>query len=367
MKRKSRKGGKVTRGTSSAVLISVLIHAGLFLLAGLLVVFTVEVMKEPEFEAPKAVERPKMKLKKPKVRPKKSSKPKTPNRISAIKGKAALPEIDMPSLGGMGDGLEEGFGLDIAFEPGEITVMGSDQSIGNDLEGTLYDFKRRSDGRDQEISHEEFQAKMHEFLSKGWDESVLHRFYQSPKKLYATHFIVPPIISQVAADYFNQEEMACYFFFIKYKGKLVYKEDIKFRFWGVGDAYVAVQVDGKDVFANGWDHTFYNNLGHWLSSSPMSDRYYFGNQLMKVGDWIELKAGEPVDMQILFGECHAGEVTCGLLVEEYGKEYPTSDQGGPLLPAFKTEEFTLEMIEDIYSLLPEGECSLTNGPIFRDF
>ena len=54
-------------------------------------------------------------------------------------------------------------------------------------------------------------------------------------------------------------------------------------------------------------------------------------------------------------------------VQVEGVEYPISSQGGPLLPAFKTEPFTQDMLDEIYKLLPEGECDLTGGPIFRDF
>jgi len=43
---------KINKGMPSAVVLSILIHAALFLLAGLLVVFTVQKVKEPEFEAP---------------------------------------------------------------------------------------------------------------------------------------------------------------------------------------------------------------------------------------------------------------------------------------------------------------------------
>jgi len=62
MKKKIKKGQEITKGMSSAVLLSILIHVGLFLLAGMLVVFTVVKKEEKKFEPPKAVERPKMKL-----------------------------------------------------------------------------------------------------------------------------------------------------------------------------------------------------------------------------------------------------------------------------------------------------------------
>ena len=104
MKRLFGKKQKLIKGTSSAVLLSILIHAVLFLLAGLLVVFTVVKVKEPEFEAPKAVERPKMKLRKPKVKIKKSSKPKSTTRIVTRSKRTSMPNIQLPKclVWGMG-------------------------------------------------------------------------------------------------------------------------------------------------------------------------------------------------------------------------------------------------------------------------
>ena len=91
MKNGSNKKKKLVKGTPSAVLLSILIHAGLFLLAGMLVVFTVVKKEEQKFAPPKAVERPKMKLRKPKVKMKKSSKPKSTTRIVTRKKARACP------------------------------------------------------------------------------------------------------------------------------------------------------------------------------------------------------------------------------------------------------------------------------------
>jgi hypothetical protein len=75
------------------VLLSIVIHAALFLLAGMMVVFTVVKKEEKVFEPPKAVERPEMKLKKPKVKVKKNTKPKTNTRIVTKVKRASMPDI----------------------------------------------------------------------------------------------------------------------------------------------------------------------------------------------------------------------------------------------------------------------------------
>jgi len=70
---------------------------------------------------------------------------------------------------------------------------------------------------------------------------------------------------------------------------------------------------------------------------------------------------------VLFGEYAGGTMTGMLLVEVDGVEYPRNRHGGPLLPAFKTEEFSRDQLEEIRKYLPENECSLTTGPVFRDY
>ena len=123
MKKRIDRYRKIGKGTPSAVLLSIVIHAALFLLAGMLVVFTVVKKEEKKFEPPKAVERPKMKLKKPKVKIRKTSRPKPTTRIVTMVNRARMPEIQLPELSGMGDGLEGGGGV------GGFDMM-PDQAVG---------------------------------------------------------------------------------------------------------------------------------------------------------------------------------------------------------------------------------------------
>ena len=370
MKRVSKKKQKISKGMPSAVVLSILIHAALFLLAGMLVVFTVVKKEEQKFAPPKAVERPKMKLKKPKVKVKKTSKPKPTTRIVTKMNRANMPDIQLPEMSGMSDGLSGtlgGFDLLPDFE--ESSVFGGGQSIGNDFEGQLFDLKRNRNGGVAAIGDNESRALIDRFILGGWKDSDLARYYRAPNKLYTTHFIIPPIPSPMAPDVFGAPEVESYYFFVKYKGQLVYPEDIKFRFWGTGDAYGMIRVDGDLNFLACWpfhqERDGYFSL--WQSDSADSLKYFLGNQVMAVGDWIELKAGQPVDMEVLFGEWRGGQLAFMLLVEVDGVDYPRTRQGGPLLPAFKTEEFSRDQLEEIWKYLPKGECSLTNGPVFRDF
>jgi len=109
-----------------AVLGSCAVFSLLFLLSGMLVVFTVVKKEERCFSPPKVVERPKMKLKKPKVKVAKTSKPKPTTRIVTKVNRASMPDIQLPEMSGMGDGLASGIeGFDMMPEFEEVSYFGS--------------------------------------------------------------------------------------------------------------------------------------------------------------------------------------------------------------------------------------------------
>jgi hypothetical protein len=308
-----------------------------------------------------------MNLRKPKVKIKKTSKPKATTRIVSKVTRASMPNIQLPEMGDMQDGLAGGIGgIELMPDLGKISVIGSGQTIGNDFKGSFYDLKRNRQGGGIPMDQDQFRLVIRDFIRGGWKESDLNRYYRAPKTLYTTHFVVPPIPAPLFPDLYGAPEAESYFFFVKYKGELVYKEDIKFRFWGIGNAYMMVRVNGTDVFMACWP--FHEDFfDWWQSSSPDNRKYFLADQEMAVGDWITLKAGQPVEMEVLFGEWEGWVSSAILLVEVEGQEYPRGRQGGPILPAFRTEDFSLDMLEEITKYLPEGECSLTNGPVFRDF
>ena len=127
MRKRSKKTNSVVKGAPSGLVISLLVHAAAFLLAGLLVVFTVVNKEEKTFAPPKPVDRPKMKLKKPRVQVKKSAKPKSTTRIVTKVQKASMPDIQLPEMSGMGDGLAGGVGgFDIV--PGEAMSCSSNDA-----------------------------------------------------------------------------------------------------------------------------------------------------------------------------------------------------------------------------------------------
>ena len=245
MKKQVKKSKGVVKGTSRAVLLSILIHSALFIIAGMLVVFTVVKKEEQNFEPPPPAKQPKMKLKKPKVRMKKSSQPKSRTRITTRSKRSVMPVIELPDMGGIGEGLGDGIqGFDIMPDFDQVTVFGSGQTIGNDFIGTFYDLKRNRNGTFYGVGVAEYKEIVGRFVRGGFQPSTLSRFYQSPKKLYATCFMVPTVRSSVAPKAFG-EDTGGWCWMVHYAGKLVYPEDITFRFRGSADDILVVAVASR--------------------------------------------------------------------------------------------------------------------------
>ncbi len=363
-----KKLSKVNKGAPSGFVISLAIHAAAFFLAGLFVVFTVTQKEEKKFVPPKPVDRPKMKLKKPKVKVKKSAKPKATTRIVTKVQKASMPDIQLPEMSGMAEGMVGDIGgFEIMPDLEEVTVFGAGQTIGNDFVGTFYDLKRfRSGEPNSFMTSDKYKETVENFLRYGWKPSRLSKFYRSPKKLYATSFMVPTMRSYTAPAAFG-ENTGGWYWMAHYTGQLVYKDDIRFRFWGQGDDVLVVRVGGKVVLNGSWYSNMTEYYPLWNSTAAESRLFTMGNNVAEVGDWIELKAGEPVEMEVLCGERPGGHFDMMLCVEVDGEEYERNSQQGPILPMFKTAVPSHSLCDAIYEYLIPGEASVTNGPVFCDF
>lgn len=389
MKNPFKRSKKVNKGAPSGFVISLIFHAVIFFLAGLLVVFSVTKNPEVEFTAPPPVERPKMNLKKPRVKIKKSSQPKPSSRIVAKVKTAKMPEVQLPDLVGTGDGLLGGVGMGGEFmdipDIGEMSVMGTTESVGTDLVGTYYDFKRRRDGtwngmaiKDPSnkfagVPASDKQTWLHDvyrFVKSGLEPTVLTKYYRSPRKLYSPCIVIPTTYSSVAPAAFDTIDSGGSLWMVHYTGKLVHKEGITFRFVCACDYFIIILVDGKIVWGGVWYpearwSDYMDLLGGLYDPKLETRRGFIGNDRCMAGEWITLEPGVAKTIDILIGD-ENGKTSFCVAVEEKGVEYEKNKYGNPIYPIFKTEKISRDMLDQIYRALPEGEVSVTNGPVFND-
>ncbi len=374
-----KKRERVGKGAPSGFVVSLIFHAAAFFVAGLFVVFTVVNKPEPEFVPPPPIERPKMNLKKPKVKVRKSSNPKPSSRIVAKVQTKNMPEIQLPDLMGSGEGLLGGSGggagmfMDLP-EIQEVSLFGTEDSIGNDLVGTFYDLKRTRSGSTTDAGNNPHTSSLcpifRELMEKGWDKSVLDKYRRSERKLYSTTLIIPECPSVVGPLAFGEDiKVGGWAWAVLYEGTLISYRDIRFRFWGMGDNFLAVGVDGKTVFAHwldGMDSAAASYFAEFVNyrAPPTAMTYAYAHE----GSWIDLKAGEPHKLQIVVSEFDGGGSSFMLCVQEDGVEYPYNPyRGGTTYPIFQTAVQSLTQMEELERVIYPGDASINDGPIFQDF
>ena len=364
--KKSQKG--LIKGAPTAVLVSVAIHAALLLIAGGLVVFKMIEKKEAQFVPPAKIERPKMDLKKPRVKVKKTSKPRTAKRIVS-KSVASMPDIQLPDISSAGSGLGGGVGgYELVPDVAEMSMFGGTKSVavGNDFEGTFYSLQYDRRGKKTSIDDPEYMSTIRRFVELGWNPYVFAPYYRAPQKLYTTHLFIPTISSEFGPSHFGIPAGPNFdpiLWCVHYKGKIMRKEGGRYRFWGFGDDVLLVRVNGEVVFNGSWGNDR-QEFCEW-ERHPEDYKYYMGHAQAAVGKWFELEPGVPVEMEVLIGEIPGGFFCAYLVVEDEAEDYATNRQGMPILPVFKTAEIQERIKDKIrYTLIPD-EADLDSELMFN--
>jgi len=120
-----------------------------------------------------------------------------------------------------------------------------------------------------------------------------------------------------------------------YHGQVLPPRPGRYRFWGYADNHLLVAINGKPVFEGSRRDSPFKELG-----VPRTDNPALPCLIARAGfacsEWIEL-SGDPVQLDILFGEV-GGNITSGLLlVEREGDTYEETFWGQPKWPLFLTK------------------------------
>lgn len=355
------------KGAPGAVLLSAAIHGALLLIAGGMVVFSAIRKEEKKFVPPPPVERPKIELKKPKVKIKKRVRPKAVQRIVS-KNIQAMTSVQLPDTASVTKGLGGGIGgFDLMPDVSDISLFGGKSSlaIGNDFEGTFFSLAYDHLGRETGILRTGVWKVLRTFHDHGWNLRTFSPYYKSPNKLYTTHFVIPVFPSQRGPTAFgiHDPDFKPVFWVVYYKGKIASRKDGRFRFWGMGDELFVVRINGKIVFDGTWGDVRDKAIPLEVSNE-LDLKYYLGTTGAYVGEWFELQAEGPVEMEVLM-EDNGGQGAFYLSIQEEGEYYPKNQQGMPILPAFKTAEFSKAVKARIeYSLMP-GEVNLDSDVMYN--
>jgi len=202
------------------------------------------------------------------------------------------------------------------------------------LIGIIYDLKQNQKREKTHVQAKDYPNILREFLEKGWDESVLNRYFRSSRPLYSTQIFIPLMSANEAPKAFEVEKvMRPSAWVVHYKGQVSPPEDGYYRFLCYSDDFMAVRVNGKTVCMGGRPDMMRPLREIWESPEPKKAGKS-GNGALVYGDWVELKKDEPADLDVIVGERPGGQFCAFLLYEKQGESF-AGKNGEAIFPLFQ--------------------------------
>jgi len=205
-----------------------------------------------------------------------------------------------------------------AFARDRIALSGTGGSEAA-LIGTFYDFKQDQKRGALPMDRHVFETLVAKFIDTDWDEAIFSKYYRVPRPLYTTQLLINTINSETAPKAFGVEKtVQQYTWLVYYKGQVVAPEDGIYRFLGDSDDFVAVAVNGKTVLVADVPGTRLR-VKWFPKENP--DIYGKWSRDYTAGDWFEMKAGKPVDIDVITGDSPGGQFRCLLCIQKKGVVY----------------------------------------------
>ncbi len=223
---------------------------------------------------------------------------------------------------------------------GGESILGSSTASEAALTGILYDLKQ-DEHRNPAINNtHDYDSVIASFLTKGWDESVFDPFYRVSHPFYTTQIFIPMLASKAAPKAFGVENrIQDGYWVIHYKAQVVPPADGRYRFAGYAHATIFVAINHRLVL-NGsrWD---VSKAARNLPGLAREAGAPAGDFHLCLGDWVDLKHSQPVDIDILVGNRQATVLCAFLLVQKADEIYPIDPATKfPILPVFQLTPYT---------------------------
>ena len=284
-----------------------------------------------------------------------------------------IPEVDEAEISvelGLGDDFGEGFvGEGMGHGAGGGGGFGTTNPNVGGLRGRLFDFKQTDDKKpNRAYTGSDVYVEIAERIQKRrFSDGSFSKYFQAPLELNLTHLAVPFSAAAEGPRYFGAEElMQPSGWMAHYHGDVVVPEDGRYRFVGMGDDYMSVFIDGKLRLVACWPDIQPRLAGRWdaakESGAWMSP---VGNQKLVVGDWLDLRKGQIIRMDLGIGERPGGMVGFVLMIEKEGEDYRRDGEGRPILPLFTTQPFLADEVAELQGKFGGYAFEWDRVPVFR--
>jgi len=270
--------------------------------------------------------------------------------------------FQMPALsGGTGTGSAEGSAnaSEGKGQRGKISnpFGGAERVNSASWEGILFDLKQTRSGNSTNMTPAKYEEVLREFFAKRWNRRVLEDYYQVKNPLYASQIYMPLMGADLAPKAFGVEkEVKPSQWLILYTGTFQAPKSGHYRFAGYADDVLGVRIDGKNVLDG--------SRPSWKPGSPMLKdlppqdvpAHVIANGHVSYSDWMYLGKGDDHAIEILVGEQPGVRFCAFLFIEEKNGNYRKEATGRPILPLFRTADMETNFVS--------GVACEKDGPIF---
>jgi hypothetical protein len=230
--------------------------------------------------------------------------------------------------------------------------------------GIFYDLKKTQDGTVSDVNVQNYWGVLDEFIAKGWDETVLNRYYRASRALSTTQIFIPYMAADRAPAAFGvQKTVSQSRWVIHYKAQVSPPTTGRYRFWGASDDIIAVAVDSKNVLVKPFHADTAQRFprSNWLRTEATNPSgVQAASDVLRAGDWMNLRADQIYDLDVLIGELPGGQFFAFLLCEKEGEKYATEgERKAPILPIFQVAPYNTPTINS------GAPRFVPNGPIWK--
>ena len=249
-----------------------------------------------------------------------------------------------------------GFGL------GSAGLGGGRGSSGNLFAGRFYDLKQTIDGRPTGKDHNSYYRNVLEeyvqFLCGLRPDSSLGQYYTAnrngtPITLYTSGFFVAKCSATIGPQCYGvQDQVKPAGWFAHYQAKMRVGRDMTFRFVGQGDDVLVVLVNRQLVLVGCWEtlagnppsRSYLKDFKWMPTEDPNGTTWEYENfspvrngcDSIKFGNWVTVKKGDVIAIDVIAGEVPGGLFGLVLCIEEKG--WKRQPDGRPKLALFSTVE-----------------------------
>jgi len=245
---------------------------------------------------------------------------------------------DMAGSGDVGEGMGSGVGGGGGGAGGGTPAFGADDGSG--LKGFLYDLKQTPDRKPTGLKYDDYYQILEKYLNQNWHDTMLDKYFKSKKPLYASRFVIKFQSSADAPKAFHVEnEVQPSYWAVAYHGKVTAPTG-DYQFVGFADNVLVVRIDGKLVLDAGWNLLTKTDELH--QDSPLlwcgACNGKFGKHyLLKKGLIFQMRAGAPVDMDVLIGD-DGGECAFFLQVRKVDNPFGATPDDPSDIPFFQLDD-----------------------------